>query len=110
MPRHGKYPPKLKERAIRMVREHRDEYGSDWEAITSVANRLGPTPEIVRKRVRQDMIDRGKRGGPTTAEGERIRVLEREVKELRRANETAVSAALSTAPTIQAGRNCPRTI
>jgi len=58
MPRHGRYPTELRERAVRMVLDH--EYGSQWEAITSVAEKLGPTPETVRNWVRRAEVDDGR--------------------------------------------------
>jgi transposase len=76
-----------------MVREHRGEYGSEWEAISSIADKLGPTPETVRKWVRQDQVDHGARTGLSTDERLRMRSLEREVKELRRANEILKAAS-----------------
>lgn len=93
MPRHGRYPTELRERAVRMVREHRGEYGSEWEAISSIADKLGPTPETVRKWVRQDQVDNGGRAGLSTDERLRMKSLEREVKELRRANEILKAAS-----------------
>lgn len=93
MPRYGKYPTELRERAVRLVREHRGEYGSEWEAISSIAEKLGPTPETVRKWVRQDQIDNGTRDGVTSDERQRIKDLERENKELRRANEILKAAS-----------------
>jgi transposase len=76
-----------------MVREHRGEYGSEWELITSIANKLGPTPETVRLWVRQDQINNGGRAGTTTADAEQVRELVRENKELRRANEILKAAS-----------------
>ena len=70
-----------------MVFEHRDEYGSRWEAICSIAEKIGCSPETLRKWVRQTEVDSGRRGGVTSEEKARIKELEREVRELRRANE-----------------------
>jgi transposase len=94
MPTRGKpYPREIRERAVRMVLEHQQDCDSRWEAICSVAEKLGPTAETVRKWVRRAEIDGGVRPGVTTAEGERIRQLERENRELRRANEILKAAS-----------------
>ena len=93
MTRHGKYPRELRERAVRMVFEHQGEHGSQWEAICSVADKLGPTPETVRRWVRQAEVDGGARPGVTSRDAKQIRDLEREVKELRRANEILKAAS-----------------
>jgi transposase len=94
MPTRGKpYPREMRERAVRMVLEHQQDYDSQWEAICSVAEKLGPTAETVRKWVRRAEIDGGVRPGVTTAEAERIRQLERENRELRRANEILKAAS-----------------
>lgn len=91
--RPGRYPAEMRERAVRMVVEHQHEYGSQWEAICSVADKLGPTPETVRKWVRQAEIDGGVRGGLTSDERQRMKDLERENRELRRANEILKAAS-----------------
>ena len=88
-----RYPPELRERAKRLVREHRDEHPSEWAAIQSVAGKLGMTAETLRKWVRRDEIDRRQRPGVTSGERERIRELERENRELRRANEILKAAS-----------------
>jgi transposase len=88
-----RYPPELRERAIRLVREHRQEHPSEWAAIQSIAGKLGITPETLRLWVRRDETDQGHRPGVTSAERERIRDLEREVRELRRANEILKAAS-----------------
>jgi transposase len=93
MPRSGRYPPELRERAVRLVREHRAEHPSEWAAIQSVAAKLGMTPETLRIWVRRDEVDRHQRPGVTSAERERIRELERENRELRRANEILKAAS-----------------
>ena len=94
MPTRGKpYPREIRERAVRMVLEHQQDYESQWEAICSVAEKLGPTAETVRKWVRRAEIDGGVRAGMTSAESERIRQLERENRELRRANEILKAAS-----------------
>lgn len=88
-----RYPPELRERAIRLVREHRNEHPSESAAIQSIAGKLGITPETLRLWVRRDEVDQGRRPGVTSAERERIRELEREVRELRRANEILKAAS-----------------
>ena len=82
-----KYAPEVRERAVRMVFEHEGEHASQWAAIGSIAAKIGCNPETLRGWVRQAERDQGKRPGPTTDERERIKVLEREVRELRQANE-----------------------
>ena len=89
-----RYPPELRERAMRLVREHRDEHPSEWAAIESIAKKLGMTPETLRKWLRQDAVDHGQRPGVTSSERERIRDLERENRELRRANEILKAASV----------------
>ena len=86
MPRRSRFSPEVRERAVRMVFEHRGEYASEWEAMGSIASKIGCTTETLRKWVRQSEIDAGKRGGRTTEEQARIKELERENRELRRAN------------------------
>lgn len=93
MPRHGRYPAELRERAVRMVLDHEREYGSQWEAICSVAQKLGPTAETVRKWVRQAERDTGRRQGPTTDDLAEVKRLRRENAELRRANDILKAAA-----------------
>ena len=88
-----RYPPELRERAMRLVREHRGEHPSEWAAIESVAGKLGMTPETLRKWLRRYEIDNHQRPGVTSSERERIRELERENRELRRANEILKAAS-----------------
>lgn len=82
-----RYSPEVRERAVRMVLEHTGEYDSQWAAILSIAGKIGCTPETLRKWVRRNEIDTGKRGGLTSDERAQMKALEREVRELRRANE-----------------------
>ena len=83
-PRHS---PEVRERAVRMVLEHRAEHASEWATITSIAAKIGCKAETLRLWVRQAERDAGTRPGTTTDERERLRQLEREVRELRQANE-----------------------
>ena len=87
MGRPSKFAPEVKERAIRMVREHRPEYPSRWAAISSIAAKLGCTTETLRRWVQQAERDAGERPGLTTEERQRLKDLERENFELKRANE-----------------------
>jgi len=88
-----KYAPEVRERAVRMVFEHQGEHESQWAAIISIANKIGCTAETLRKWVRQAERDQGKRAGMTSSERERLKELEREVSELKRANEILRKAA-----------------
>ena len=81
------FSPEVRERAVRMVREHQGEHESQWAAIGSIAAKIGCTAETLRRWVRQAEKDSGERAGATSAERERIKALEREVQELRQANE-----------------------
>ena len=82
-----KYSPEVRERAVRMVLEHRNEYPSQWAAIESIAPKIGCVPQTLHDWVKKHETDTGVRDGITSEERERIKSLEREVKELRRANE-----------------------
>jgi len=82
-----KFSPEVRQRAVRMVLEHRGEHASEWAAIGSIAGKIGCTAETLRSWVRQAQRDAGQRPGATTDDRERIRALEREVRELRQANE-----------------------
>ena len=82
-----KYSPEVRQRAVRLVLDDEHEHWSQYAAIRSVAEKIGCTPETLRGWVRRAEVDSGRRQGATSAERERLRELEREVRELRRANE-----------------------
>ncbi len=88
-----RYSPEVRERAVRLVLEQQGEHASQWAAITSIASKMGCTAETLRRWVRQSERDAGKRSGPTSTEQERLKVLERENLELKRANEILRKAA-----------------
>ncbi len=87
MNKSNRFSPEMRERAVRMVQEHRGEYPSLWAAVESIAPKFGCVPQTLLSWVKRDEIDSGKREGVTTSEAQRVKDLEREVKELRRANE-----------------------
>jgi transposase len=89
----GRYPDEVRERAVRMVLEHQGEYPSQWKAIESISARLGINHETLRVWVRRAETDAGERPGLTTDERARLGELEREVRELRRANEILKAAS-----------------
>jgi len=93
MTRTSRYSSEVRERAVRMVLEHEREYNSQWSAIVSIASKIGCTAETLRKWVRRTEIDTGRRGGLTSDERARIKELERENRDLRRANEIIRKAA-----------------
>ena len=83
----NRFSPEVRERAVRMVQEHRGEYASVWAAIESIAPKIGCVPQTLHEWVRKQEIDTGMRDGITSDERDRIKTLERENKELRRAND-----------------------
>ncbi len=87
MTRRSRYSPEVRERAVRMVLEHEREYSSQWAAITSIAEKIGCAGETLRHWVRQAERDDGLRAGLTTDEQQQLKRLERENRELKRANE-----------------------
>lgn len=93
LPKGHRHPAELRERAVRMVFEHEHEYPSQWKAIESIAQKLDLNRETLRVWVRRAEVDDGRRPGVTTDERERIKQLERENKELRRANEILKAAS-----------------
>jgi transposase len=93
MGRPSTYAPELRERAVRLVFEHTEQHPSQWAAIRSVAEKLGCPVEVLRRWVRQAERDQVRRPGLTTDERQRLKQLEREVFELRRANEILKKAS-----------------
>jgi transposase len=87
MSKSNKFSPEVRERAVRMVLEHRGEYPSLWAAIESIAPKIGCVPQTLQTWVKRREIDSGVREGVTTSEAQRVKELERENRELRRANE-----------------------
>ena len=87
MSRRIRYSQEVRERAVRMVIEHEGDYASQWEAIRSIAEKIGCSPESLRKWLRRTEVDSGLRDGVTSDERARMKDLERENRELRRANE-----------------------
>ena len=87
MNKSNKFSPEVRERAVRLVQEHRGEYPSLWAAVESIAPKIGCAPQTLLEWVKKQDVDSGQRDGLTTSERERIKALEREVKELRKANE-----------------------
>ena len=82
-----RYSPEVRERAVRLFFEHQEGYRSQWAALNSIALKIGCTAETLRKWVRQTERDQGLRDGLTTSDRERLKTLERENRELKRANE-----------------------
>ena len=93
MNKSNKFSPEVKERAARLVQEHRGEYSSLWAAVESIAPKIGCVPQTLLEWVKRAEIDVGERPGTTTAEAQRMKDLERENKELRRANDILRTAS-----------------
>ena len=93
MKKSPKFSPEVRERAVRMVQEHRSDYPSLWGAIESIAPKIGCVPQTLNEWVKQAEVNSGRRAGTTTADAQRINELEREVKELRRANDILKTAS-----------------
>jgi transposase-like protein len=93
MSKSNRYSPEVHERAVRMVQEHRADYPSLWATIESIAPKIGCSPQTLNDWVRKSEIDTGVREGVTSEERDRIKALERENKELRRANDILKTAS-----------------
>ena len=93
MTKSNKFSPEVRERAVRMVQEHRGDYLSLWSAIESIAPKIGCVPQTLNEWVKKAEVDSGLRVGTTTSDAQRIKELEREVKELRRANDILKTAS-----------------
>lgn len=93
MSENNKFSPEVRGRAVRLVQEHRDEYRSLWAAVESIAPKIGCTPTTLLNWIKRVEIDSGARAGVTTEERERLKTLEKENRELRRANEILKSAS-----------------
>ena len=78
----NKFSPEVRERAVRMVQEHRGDYPSLWAAIESIAPKIGCVPQTLNEWVKKAEVDSGQRAGTTTTDAQRIKELEREIKEL----------------------------
>ena len=89
----NKFSPEVRERAVRLVQEHRGEYPSLWATVESIAPKIGCIPQTLLEWVKREEVDGGKRDGLTTSERDRLKQLERENKELRRANESLKTAS-----------------
>ena len=87
MERRGRFPKEVRERSVRLVFEQQEQHESQWAAICSIAGKMGCSPQTLHKWVGQAENDAGKRPGLTTSERERVKELERENRELKRANE-----------------------
>lgn len=87
MKKSKRFSPEVRERAVRLVQEHRGEYASEWAALVSIAGKMGCTAQTLRSWVQRVERDQGQRGGMTSTERDRLKELERENRELKRANE-----------------------
>jgi|TARA_R100001460_G_C3535760_1_gene173982 transposase-like protein len=93
MNKSNKFSPEVRERAVRLVQEHRGEYPSLWAAVESIAPKIGCVPQTLLEWIKRAEVDTGERPGMTTAEAQRLKDLERENKELRRANDILRTAS-----------------
>ena len=89
----NKFSPEVRERAVRLVQEHRGEYSSLWAAVESIAPKIGCVPQTLLDWVKREEVGGSQRDGLTISERDRLKQLERENKELRRANEILKTAS-----------------
>ena len=89
----NKFSPEVRERAVRLVLDNEGQHGSRWQAVMSIAAKIGCAPQTLYDWVKKAEVDSGQRPGTTTSEAQRIKELEREVKELRRANDILKTAS-----------------
>ena len=93
MSKSKRYSREIRERAVRMLFEHEKDYESRWAALVSISGKIGCTPETLRSWVKRTEIDRGRRDGVTSDDEDRLKALERENRELKRANEILKTAS-----------------
>jgi transposase len=91
----NKFAPEVRERAVRMVFDHERDYPSRWATVVSIAEKIGCVPQTLHERVKKAEVDSGKRGGVPTDVADKVKALEREVRELRQANEILRKPVLS---------------
>lgn len=105
MSKSNRYSPEVRERAVRMVLEHEREYPSQWQATCSIASKIGCSPDSLKAWLQRSQVDAGEIPGTTTEERERIKALEKENRELRRANEILKTASAFFAQTELTGNH-----
>ena len=89
----NKFSPEVRDRAVRLVLDNEGQHGSRWQAVMSISAKIGCAPQTLNDWVKKAEVDSGQRAGTTTSEAQRIKELEREVKELRRANDILKTAS-----------------